>query len=244
MPQKPKSKQTYENKNSGQQQYAPAVSRLVLIISLVIFVVSVGGLAYVAHYHVAESSYRIKFFAETSLNLLILFAVIVHAYIYVRQWEVMQGQKSISAIAERAYLGVKDAQIRNPITSDTLFVSAIVFNSGRTPAIKVQRKFQIGMVENPSSFDWGSSEEVSDFSAITASTPRRFSFPPVPITKAMFAEFDTGKRVIHAAGEFRFTDFMGVKQIFAFSMTCRSEDNGDFREDYQRQYDDPDQSAA
>jgi hypothetical protein len=90
MPENHGSKEPDEDKNSGQKPYRKAISRRVLVASAVVFVVSVSGLAYVAHHYVGGSSYRISFFAESSLNLLILFAVIVHAYIYVRQWDAME----------------------------------------------------------------------------------------------------------------------------------------------------------
>jgi hypothetical protein len=48
--------------------------------------------------HLAE---RVKFFTASSLNLFLLFAVIVQAYIYRRQWEVMEDQwKAVKDQAE------------------------------------------------------------------------------------------------------------------------------------------------
>src|SRR6185436_16146288 len=107
------------------------------------------------------------------LSLVILVIIAIQAYIYHRQWEVMQGQKRITTIAERAYLGIKDVKIINPIQKDTLVIYAVVFNGGRTPALKVERKLQIGMVAKPTPFDWDSCPERSDFSVFPASVERR-----------------------------------------------------------------------
>src|SRR5258706_7501565 len=45
---------------------------------------------FTAHYRVSEHSARIRFFTDSALNLLILVAILVQAYIYVRQWAVME----------------------------------------------------------------------------------------------------------------------------------------------------------
>lgn len=172
-------------------------------------------------------------------NILIFAAILLQALIYSRQWAVMQEQRDITTIAERAYLGIKDVSIRNPIMNNTLFISGIIFNGGRTPALRVERKFQIGLVQEPRPFDWDACIERADFSSIPGGVPRRVSFPELPFSLKEFADFEAGTRSIHVDGEFRFTDFMGVRQIFAFGMVCHSTDNGDFRERYQRQYDNP-----
>lgn len=82
------------NKNAHRRhEHKPitkAVPKSVWIVAVAVFVGSLVLLGVVAHYRVAENSYRIKFFAESSLNLFILFAITVQAYIYIRQWDAME----------------------------------------------------------------------------------------------------------------------------------------------------------
>jgi hypothetical protein len=195
----------------------------------------------VLHPHLNE---RWKFGADMTLNVLILLVVAVQAYIYARQWEVMQEQKRMATIGERAYLGVKDVKLENPIKNNTIIVHALLFNGGRTPAINVERRFMIGLVEkkHERTLPWDKyPDRQTDFTILAAGAERWLTFPPAPISVTQFQEFEADKRVIHAAGRIGFTDFMGIKQMFEFDMTAGFSDNGSFKETYQRQYDDPTQ---
>jgi hypothetical protein len=200
------------------------------------------GVLFVVSVFLPNMSERVKFFTVNALSLLVLLAIAVQAYIYRGQWEVMQEMKLITTIGERAYLGIKDVRINSPIVGNTLIVSALFFNGGRTPAINVKRKFQIGLVAEPRPFDWDASASASesDFSILPAGAERWITFPHVSgVSKEKFAEFEAGTRKIHVSGELRFTDYMGINQIFSFDMTCDFSDNGGFKERYQRQYDNP-----
>jgi hypothetical protein len=185
---------------------------------------------------------RWKFGADMTLNVLILLVVAVQAYIYARQWEVMQEQKRMATIGERAYLGIKNVKIVSPIMDYTIALDALMFNGGRTPAVNIRRRLRIGMVnvKDKLPFHWREHPEIeTSLTILPGGAERWIIFPRVPITARQFKEFEAGKRLIHAAGEIRFTDFMGTKQIFEFDMTCEFGDNGSFKETYQRQYDNP-----
>jgi len=51
-----------------------------------------GGLAFIAWYFVNEHSERIKFMTVNALSLLILVVIAIQAYIYRKEWRVMEGQ--------------------------------------------------------------------------------------------------------------------------------------------------------
>lgn len=208
--------------------------RRIVVVALFIFIVLL-----LVGIFLPNMKERVKFLTESTLSLLILLVVAVQAYIYTRQWEVMQEQKRMMTIGERAYLGIKDVKVNTPIMNNTLVVNALFFNGGRTPAINVDRKFQIGLVKETRQFDWNAIPDLAEasFSILPAGAERWVTFPHVPITPEKFADFEAGTRRIHVSGELRFTDYMGIKQIFEFDMTCESRDNGSFKERYQRQYD-------
>lgn len=199
------------------------------------------GVVAIAVFHPTLNE-RWKFGADMTLNVLILLVVAVQAYIYARQWEVMQEQKRIATIGERAYLEIRDVKLENPIKDNTIVIHALMSNGGRTPAINIQRRFQIGLIEekNKLAFKWEDNADIKTDPAILPAGARRWlTFPHVPFTPPAFKQFEEGKRIIHVSGEMRFTDFMGNKQIFEFDMTGEFRDNGSFKQTYQRQYDDP-----
>jgi hypothetical protein len=190
-------------------------------------------------------SERTKFFTGNLWNLVIAFAVIAQVRINHWQWQIMREQKRIATIGERAYLGIKNVKIDNPIMNNTIVVHALIFNGGRTPALNIQRRFQIGLVDEKESrsFEWGGDIK-TDLTVLPAGAERWLTLPDVPISQTAFQEFGAGKRMIHVAGQFRFTDFVGMKQVFEFDMTCEFSDNGSFKETYQRQYEDPAQDIT
>lgn len=158
------------------------------------------------------------------------------------QLELMKRQMENAAVSARAYLGIKSVGITNPITRNTIVINAVMFNGGQTPAWNVEPKFQVGLVEGPPQpFDWNApANQVSDAGLTSTFFPagaeKRITFPQIlNVTKEHFGEFEGGKRNIYVDGEVRFTDHMGIKQIFGFGMLCTFNDNGQFRERYQYQ---------
>jgi len=199
------------------------------------------GVVAIAVFHPSLSE-RWKFGADMTLNVLILLVVAVQAYIYARQWEVMQEQKRMATVGERAYLGIKDVRLVNPIMNKTIVVSALLFNGGRTPSLNIRRRLLIGLIqeEEKRPFEWDAYSDIETvLTILPAGAERWLTFPYVPFTAMQFKEFEAGQRIIHIAGEIRFSDFMGIKQIFEFDFTGEFRDNGSSRDTYQRQYDDP-----
>jgi hypothetical protein len=160
------------------------------------------------------------------------------------QLEVMRRQMENAAITGRAYLGIKGVGIENPIVNNTIVINAVLVNGGQTPAWNFEQKFQVGLAKGPPPpFDWNVpptqiSDAVLTSSFFPAGAEKRITFPKIlSITKEHFDEFERGARNIYVDGEVRFTDQMGIKQIFGFGMICTSRDNGQFRERYQYQRD-------
>ena len=69
--------------------------------------VALGILALVSIYH-PNLSERVKFLTGNTLNLLILLVVAIQAYIYTKQWQIMQNQIDNFEITERAYIGITE----------------------------------------------------------------------------------------------------------------------------------------
>jgi len=196
------------------------------------------GVVVIAVFHPTLSE-RWKFGADMTLNVLILLVVAIQAYIYAKQWEVMQEQKRMATIGERGYLGIKDARLEISTTNNTIVVHFLLFNGGRTPAINIERQFFIGLVEKGRSLPWDKYPDIeTPLTILPAGAERWLTFPHVPFTAEHFQQFEEGKRVIHAGGKIRFSDFMGIKQIFQFEMTNEFRDNGRFTDTYQRQCED------
>jgi hypothetical protein len=112
---------------------------------------------------------RVKFFTANTLNLFLLLAVAVQAYIYRRQWEVMERQgKEIERQSEQAKRHTIDTlrayiSIRTVVPDLPRQILVEIVNFGQTPAHQVQfahrvavRTLREGPDEfSPESFDWG-----------------------------------------------------------------------------------------
>jgi hypothetical protein len=105
---------------------------------------------------------RVKFFTVNLLSLLVLAAIAVQAYIYRKQWEVMQGQLGVMRetiaenrrnfyVIERAYVSISHIQFTdNPETEQMRTIQIEIINGGRTPAWDVRMRVRVS-VEDPTS---------------------------------------------------------------------------------------------
>ncbi len=110
---------------------------------------------------------RVKFFAVNALSILLLVTIAVQAYIYRRQWEVIERQEDVmreslaetrnliaqnerfSRINSRAYVFIDTASLDAPINSGKYPLAKIVVkNSGRSPAfnhrMRIEQAFLAG----------------------------------------------------------------------------------------------------
>ncbi len=237
MPNKAKEDDSKASRTKPLPQVSPVGVRRIIIAGLILLVTLL-----LVSVFLPNMSERVKFFTVNALSLLVLLAIVVQAYIYRGQWEVMQEMRLITTIGERAYLGIKDVKLVNPIMNNTIVVHVLIFNGGRTPAFNIQRRLLIGLIEKKEKrlFKWKDYPDIeTNFTVLPAGAERWITFPQVPISHEMFQEFKAGERMIHTAGEIRFSDFMGMRQIYEFDMTCDFGDNGHFKDTYQRQYSDP-----
>jgi hypothetical protein len=90
MPDEPETEQSDSQVDSADDQYTRPISLGLVVTAASLFVAGLALLGIVAYLRVSEHSARIRFFTDSSLNLLILVAILVQAYIYVRQWAVME----------------------------------------------------------------------------------------------------------------------------------------------------------
>jgi hypothetical protein len=83
---------------------------------------------------------RVKFFTTNALSLCVLAAIAVQAYIYHRQWQMMEKQNDIAQqnmiYAQRAYVTIPDGVETNGRPNSTFRLK--VENSGNTPASTVE----------------------------------------------------------------------------------------------------------
>lgn len=179
---------------------------------------------------------RVKFFTANAISLVVLLALIVQVVINSSQWGIMQEQKKMAAISERAYLGLKDMQINR--IKNVLIVTAVVVNGGRTPAWGFHARTQVYLRHEPVPFVWDGTPEVEEVSVIFAGGDRNMDFVPYPgVTQEVWNDIISGKVTLFVDGECRYLDFTGEKQVFVFGYTFNF-GGGRARavERYQRQY--------
>src|SRR5437764_3108147 len=111
------------------------VGRVALLVLVALVVI--GGLIS-ASFYFKDASDRVKFLTESILSASILTVIVVQTIIYYQQRRIMQQQKDLSAIAGRAYLGIKGVGIVNPVVQSTMVIYAVFFNGGQTPAWNVE----------------------------------------------------------------------------------------------------------
>lgn len=83
-------------------------------------------------------------------SALIICVIVVHAFLYRSQWQAMVEQANLTReslnesrktreIENAAYVGIKDARLREPIDVEkTQFVQVVVENTGNTPALNAR----------------------------------------------------------------------------------------------------------
>jgi len=105
----PNSKHDNESNDGPKDRKNQNVRAIILII--VVAAILFGALAFIAWYFVNEHSERIRFLTVNTLSLLVMVVIAVQAYIYRKQWGVMQAQTEIARkAANAAELSAKTAQ--------------------------------------------------------------------------------------------------------------------------------------
>lgn len=72
-------------------------------------------------------------------------AIVVQAYIYRRQWEIMQRQIESLTVSERAYLGIKSIGMTGLAIGQSPVIKAVIQNYGRTPAYRVKAPAMVNL---------------------------------------------------------------------------------------------------
>ena len=143
----------HENVPSAQQPKRIAIVRA-FIVRYVGFLV-IGGvgailitaLALIAHFTVTERSVRIAFVAQNVLNLLIFIAIVVQAFIYTKQWQIMdkatnaaelsanaaQESARLMALAQRPDI-VLDLKFGDLVVGQPIGMQFRAFNAGQVTA--------------------------------------------------------------------------------------------------------------
>src|SRR6266496_3065472 len=102
-----------------------------------IFVFGVLALTTLLVLTFVQRSGRIPFFTQNFLSLLVLIAIVVQAYIYLRQWEAMRHtlyeMRATRELENRAWVGVK--HVRFEQIQSGIAINATYINSGNSPAL-------------------------------------------------------------------------------------------------------------
>jgi len=122
-----KSENSKQNSNDKPVMWAV----LIAIVGVVILVI-------VGRFFVVEHSEKIRFVTVNTLSLFVFLAIVVQAYIYRRQWEVMDGQLTAARqalqIGTRAYVGIHSVEV-DLKTTKRLFIK--LENIGKVPAERI-----------------------------------------------------------------------------------------------------------
>ena len=148
MPEEPETEQSDNQIDNADDQYTRPISLGLVVTAAGLFVAGLALLGMVAYLRVSEHSARIRFFTDSSLNLLILVAILVQAYIYVRQWAVMERtwlatgnavkaaerMAELVSAGERAYVGVTGLALDDFTIGKNPVLKVTFSNAGKTPA--------------------------------------------------------------------------------------------------------------
>ena len=232
-----------DNRNTKAENKEKRRSRLRhygrIVVSILVSLVIISGLAFASLYF-KESSDRVKFLTESLLSTLIAVVVIIQAWIYNQQRKIMQEQKRMAAIAERAYIALSSFYI-NPVVDNNLIVTGKLVNGGRTPAYGLQSRNMTTLLskgENAPTFIWESSPSKEGKSFLPAGGERNVDFPVLAgITRDRWDLLIAGELILTIKGECRYFDHIGDGQILAFGFTFDfSGERARGVEQYQRHY--------
>jgi len=180
-PNKEKSSHHNSNHSTKSQHQITPVGWWITIGAIAIF--SVLVLFAIFHPNMAE---RIKFVSANTLNLLILVAIVIQAYIYRRQWEAMERQVKVAErsiqlandtfdVGEAPYFGITEMSLMdfNPGQWPRLIITFV--NGGKTPAWNFDVKSEVVFGDNP--------QEGERFQCkLCGRIDNRFAIPHIPIT--------------------------------------------------------------
>lgn len=175
---------------------------------------------------------RAKFFTGNALSLLVLGVITVQAYIYRKQWEVMQWQIDNAKVSERAYIGVKRVITENQALGKLPNVRVTLSNGGRTPAWKLKCPATLTLgTEFPNERPETSTAESPTFLAAGAETTFNYPFPFV-LTPQWLAHIQVKGWTAYLHMEAHFEDCWGEQQVMTFKLAYRPGDDrwGDYKE--------------
>lgn len=159
------------------------------------------------------------------INTFIALVIFWQAWIYNQQRKIMQAQKTMLAVTERAYLGVKSLAI-NPITNSTIVITVILQNGGRTPAWDFRGKSRMALIDAAPPVDWEMCADPITGSFIAAGGDKKMDFTPLEnITQEKVDALNAKTATLFADAECRYLDHMGNIQVFTFGYSF------DFRPD-------------
>jgi hypothetical protein len=159
---------------------------------------------------------------QIGINAFVALVILWQTFIYVGQRRIMQQQREMSAISERAYLGFVNFEIRQTLP-DGLVISAVIENGGRTPAFGIEIRTQVSLLPAgtlPPVFPWDKCPSGDQISFIPAGSKRNVDFVNLENVdqKAWNALYD-GSAELFADGEIRYKDHVDSTQVFAFGLT-------------------------
>jgi len=165
----------------------------------------------------APDNIRRSEYVQIFISGFVALVILWQAWIYNQQRKIMREQKRMSATSERAYMGVKHLEI-NPIINNTLTVTVIIQNGGKTPAWDYRAKCRAGLEETaPLQIDWGSCPAPERGSFVPAGGEKDSDFGPLKgITQEMVDAINSKKLTLFIDAECRYLDHLGNRQVFTF----------------------------
>lgn len=167
---------------------------------------------------------RMAFFTGNLFNLIIAFAVVAQVAIYRRQWEVMRKQFEFVMIGERAYVGVVNVLLDNPLAvGQAPSFAVVISNTGRTPAWGVIAYVRLIMhhVSLGEAVEFWPPEQVKSGELgglIGAGERRTMHYPQEKpkLTSSQLEALTTESLKLYVIGEGHYRDFQGVEHTFPF----------------------------
>jgi hypothetical protein len=194
---------------------------------------AIGGLVAVTFLH--PSLPKAIFLTGSLLNLFIIIAIIVQAYIYVGQWDVMKRQLKTSAIGERAYIATDDMKLVKPLAANSPIVIRTWFkNGGKTPAWDFRSHYRA--VVTPEDIrsvvkKYPVEREKGTGAFIIAGQIKRVecALEPYRIPPVTMAEIVSKRWKLFILTEITFRDYLEELREFSFRFVY-SPETGDFEE--------------
>lgn len=169
---------------------------------------------------------------QIGLNSFIALVIFWQAWTYSQQRKIMQIQTDNAHITQRAYLGVKGAEMEKFTLGEVPVVRVTVLNGGQTPAFKLKAP---GILSVGTEFPHERPEIGGAVSStvLPAGVDMTFSYPfTFILTPAWLQAFQKGERLIFVHGEAHFEDCWGEAQVFSYKLAYRAADGrwGDYKD--------------